>query len=520
MRSRRISITIALGLILTFLTSLTFVQAGDIVLSNNSGDGNAVWVIEGEPTLVMNGFDLSSRNLSLPVTLDAITISVNKAVVGASIDALIYADADGGSPSNATMLSRQSVQINTTGSVRIALPNAVTINAPVIWVGLYLPTGFEFNSDTSGASVLTYWAWAPGASFDVTNLANAPVLGPSDGSSPVNLNMGGIARISAEVTQGEGTIPSPGDTSGGTVGSVPEVNISARDVPIGVQMVAQSSGDLSVLNRYPYCGELLFYDGEDIRITGEGRFELHCRADVGAFSPGVIENFDQAPDVIPSFNRRSYLYDIFGTGDFLAGSSSEELAVPVTHCIRPEQADLNDAVIGIAYGAPRTWRLLPSVRYGEVVCAEVTHQGFISYFVPWSDDAPTLNANLYFSGTPRLIGQDGRAGEEVRCGFAYRLQFSVHNEGFEATPPTSMRVQDFHVRTGTVARSNVYDLPSVPPGETLTINIENYMAPEIYYNEAHRMVFTIDPGNVAKETNESDNSRSIDFLLGQSTQCG
>ena len=83
-----------------------------------------------------------------------------------------------------------------------------------------------------------------------------------------------------------------------------------------------------------------------------------------------------------------------------------------------------------------------------------------------------------------------------------------------------MRVQDFHVRTGTVARSNVYDLPSVPPGETLTINIENYMAPEIYYNEAHRMVFTIDPGNVAKETNESDNSRSIDFLLGQSTQCG
>ncbi|MCB9460019.1 MAG: hypothetical protein H6670_10245 [Anaerolineaceae bacterium] len=520
MRSRTMTITIALGLIVMFLTSLTLVQAGNIVLSNNAGDGNAVWVIEGEQTLVMNGFDLNSRNLALPLTLDAITISVNKAVPGASVDALIYADADGGSPSNATLLSRQSVQINSTGSVRIALPNAVTVNAPVIWVGFYLPIGFEFNSDTSGASVLTYWAWTPGATFDVNSLANAQVLGPSDGTSPVNINLGGIARISAEVTQANGATTPSTTPVGSTVGSVPEVNVSSRDVPIGVQMVAQSSGDLSVLSKYRDCGELLFYDSEDIRITGEGRFELHCRADVGAFSPGVIENYDQVPDEIPSFNRHGYLYDIFGTGSFLSGSSAEQLVVPVTHCIRPEQADLNTAVLGIAYGAPRAWHLLPSVRYGEVICAEMTHQGFLSYFVPRTGNEATLNANLYFSGTPRLIDSDGnRVGNEVRCGFAHVLQYSVHNEGFEPTPPTTVRVQDFHVRTGTIARSNEYDLGPVPPGGTLTINIDNYVAPSVYYNEAHRMVFTIDPGNRANEANEGDNSISIDFLLTQSTQC-
>lgn len=515
MRPRVYPITITFSL-LVFFMGLLPVQAGDITLTNNSGDGNSSWFIEGESTLIINGFDLNSRGITLPVTLDAISIGVEQ-FAGGTVDAVVYADSDGGSPSNATLLSRQSVQISGTGTVRVALPEPVTVNAPVVWVGFYLPTGFHFFGDNSGSSVLTYWGWTPGTTFDLSNLSSAQVFGPGDGSSPVNISMGGVARITAEVTQGEGTVAAPGTTNAD--GTVPVVPVSARDVPIGVQMVSQESVDTSVLTRYGYCGELLFYDTEDIRVTGEGRFELHCRADVGAFSPGTITNFDEVPEDVPSYNRRGVLYDIFGTGNFLSGSSSEELVVPVTHCIRPEQADLNSAVIGIAYGAPREWRLLPSVRYGELVCAEMTHQGFISYFVPRSGDEATLNANLYISGTPRLLDGEGNRSDKILCKFTYRLQYSVHNEGFEETPLTTMRVQDFHIRTGTTIFTREFDLPPIPPGETLTVNITNFRAPSAYVNESHRMVFTIDPYNTVSEANETDNDAAIDYLLDYSTQC-
>lgn len=71
-------------------------SAGQIVLSNNSGSDSTVWFISGEPSLVMNGFDLTPLNIALPATIDRVSIAVNNPVPGASIDVLIYEDANGG----------------------------------------------------------------------------------------------------------------------------------------------------------------------------------------------------------------------------------------------------------------------------------------------------------------------------------------------------------------------------------------------------------------------------------------
>jgi hypothetical protein len=74
------------------------------------------------------------------------------------------------------------------------------------------------------------------------------------------------------------------------------------------------------------------------------------------------------------------LYDVFFYKS--SGLISGRLDYEVTHCIRPAAEDLNTALIGLAYGAPRQWRILPTERFGDLVCAEVRHGGNLSVFLP------------------------------------------------------------------------------------------------------------------------------------------
>ena len=125
--------------------------AGETIISNNSGAGDQVFIIEDEPSLVINGFDLAPLGLGFPIALDAVTIYVNRAVPGVPVDLLIYQDANGGSPVDASLIHRQQVAINASGANRILLERAAIVTEPVIWVGFYLPVGFRFVADTSGS---------------------------------------------------------------------------------------------------------------------------------------------------------------------------------------------------------------------------------------------------------------------------------------------------------------------------------------------------------------------------------
>jgi hypothetical protein len=156
--------------------------------------------------------------------------------------------------------------------------------------------------------------------------------------------MGGIARITLGVTGGTG--------------------------PAAVtQTVAGGAADLSVLSSYPQCQALL-WDTADERVSLGDEVNLHCRE--------VTTQF--APSNPLGYVRRGALYDIL---IYKAnGVVPQRLSAAVTHCIRPAPEDLATAVIGVTVGAPRTWLLLPTQRFGDLVCAEVFRVGNISYFVP------------------------------------------------------------------------------------------------------------------------------------------
>ena len=95
--------------------------------------------------------------------------------------------------------------------------------------------------------MLTYWAWTAGGTFDLSALSNAEVIGPGDGSEPVNIAMDGIARISAELRLAE----------------YEEISVG---VPLGRQVFTDVVQDTSIMQPYANCGTLL-YDPEDIAIS-------------------------------------------------------------------------------------------------------------------------------------------------------------------------------------------------------------------------------------------------------------
>jgi hypothetical protein len=354
MRVLRLTSLLALAsLLVVSLLFMAPVQAGERLLSVNSGTESHVWTIKDEPSLVMNGFDLTPLNILRPATIDRVTIIANSAVVGATSEIVIYQDVNGGSPADATLAGRQTVSIGSGGSNTFTLAQPVTITAPVVWVGFYLPVNFEFLGDVSGTSVLTYWAWTPGGNVDLTNLASAGVLGPGDGSSPVGINMRGTARITAEITGA--------DAEAGT--------------PVILQSF-QTAGDpnvnLGVMAQYPDC-EKVKWDTDDEYVSYQNAIDLFCR---------VVPEW-MSPQFPPGFTRKGALYDIviFAENGNQADATNI-LTHFVTHCIQPEEGDLERAVVGVAYGAPRVWRILPTQRFDGLVCAEVPHGGNLTYFVP------------------------------------------------------------------------------------------------------------------------------------------
>jgi hypothetical protein len=345
------------ALVLTLLSALVVltVRAGERTISIN-GDGNAVWFISGESTLVMNGFDLASFGVANPAFIDRVSLGVDTPVPGATTEVVIYEDANGGSPVDAVLVGRTTVTISQAGVFTAVFPAPVQVNQRAVWVGFYLPVNFRFQADTSGSSVLTYWAWTPSSTFDLANLSSAAVFGPSDGSAPVNIQLNGKARISFEVSSsaaGAGATPLP------QPGVVPT---TAPGGPFG--------GDLSVMVPFPNCQSLL-YDSADERVTYLDRINLHCNLANPLYNPPAPQGYDS----------RAVTYDvyIFGeNGNLLSG----RLQFPITYCLRPDSADLPTAVIGVAWGAPRAWRVQPTQRFGDLICADVRRSGTIGYLVP------------------------------------------------------------------------------------------------------------------------------------------
>ncbi|NOG49561.1 MAG: hypothetical protein HND48_09040 [Chloroflexi bacterium] len=146
MLKRVLTIVALIGVLAVGMTA----HAGDTVLTNNTGTASTIWFISGEASLVINGFDLTSRSIQTSVLVDRISISVRTPRPGVPVEAVIYEDADGGSPRNAALLARKTVTIDTAGVFNVDFDPAIEVKRPFLWVGFYLPVDFEFRADTQG----------------------------------------------------------------------------------------------------------------------------------------------------------------------------------------------------------------------------------------------------------------------------------------------------------------------------------------------------------------------------------
>ena len=468
--------------------------AGDIILTHNRGGENAVFFVNDEPSLVINGFDLSPHTTRFPIALDAVSISVDRPAPGSRIDMVIYQDANGGSPVDASLVHRQSVQINRRGVQRFILNEAAIITEPVVWVGFYLPVGFRFHADTSGPSVLTYWAWAPGGTFPLDNLASAPVLGPGDGAEPVSIDMQGVARITAELR--------------------PLFHQEmASDAVLGNQLIAEGEQDTSLLQGYPHCGGLLF-DPEDIAITSRASFTVHC---------GVSSEFEAPTEIVHpdghflDLQRAGHLFKLEAQipPAQLVHGAVNVMPVPVTHCIQIQAGDLEQAVIAEARGIPERWHALPSVRFEDVVCAEITTASYLSYFLPRGADAPP-NVNL-------VMGWTKVSPHPLECGLPAYVEAPVTNTGQSWFSTVSGNVkfiiENIHVRSGitTGAVELSIETSQLGPGmRHILVFAPIYVT--TYVNELHRLQVRADFDNQIQETNENDNVWFTEYILSNAQQ--
>lgn len=356
-------VLIILCLLVVSLSFALTAQAGQRVLNLNSGDASAPFTVQGEPSLIINGFDLTPLGLTFPATIDRVSIAVSAAPAGTSVTAVVYQDPNGGSPTDATLAGQFTTNVSQTGVFTAVFPTPVQVNAPVVWVGFYLPVNFSFLADRSGSSVLSYWAWSPGTTFDLNRLSSASVLGPANGTTPVNLNMGGIARITAEIS---------GAAGGATAGPGTPTAVSGTPIPgRATQIPAVGNEPMNVMRFFPPACDTLSWDTEDIGISYNGSISVRCTAIWNGYAPPA-----------PSGYQRLQLYYDITFYDNDGDPITTKLDIPVTHCMKPNPADVNGAIIGIASGVPRTWEVLPTLRIGELVCAEIYKSGGLSYLVP------------------------------------------------------------------------------------------------------------------------------------------
>jgi hypothetical protein len=348
-----------------------------------------------------------------------------------------------------------------------------------------------------------------GAEFDLSNLASAPVFGPSNGTAPVNIDLKGVARISAEVT------PPVAQTGGFTESTA----------PLGRQVVGDANASLSPMVPYPECSTLL-YDRDDVNIAIANRYRLLCRAEVlqdipGTVGTGLVLNTGNLAEGIRTFIKGGYVYDIFtsNTDHLNQGSpdgSATRLPTPITHCMQPAAEHLDRAIIAVAYGAPIRWYILPTVRFGNNICAELTNVGLVTYLLPVNEDQQDipLSSNLYFTYTP-YIKDLGPIG----CNQLNTIVWALRNDGFEAPPEFAVSFTVTHRRTGLNEQFFTTRVEEIGLGETIEIGTA-WNLPRLYPRENYRVTITIDPDNVVPERNEGDNSASFDFTLKGTAQCG
>ena len=318
------------------------------------------------------------------------------------------------------------------------------------------------------------------------------MLGPGDGSAPVGIQMDGIARISAELR-------------------TPQYEEMEASLPLDQQIVANIAQDTSVLEIYDGCGTLL-YDPADTNLSRAKAFSLSCRVAYEVEAPTVVANpQNQLLDV----QRTGHLYKLSTSlrEDQLVAGKTSQLPVRTTHCFRIAPGDLERAVIGEVRESQQwgeRWHILPSVRFNDIVCAEVSVASYVSYFLPRTAESPP-NVNL-------ALGWTRVNPHPLVCGLPARLQVPLINTGQSwfktASGHVKLTVQDFHVKSGIPTMTYIMQIntETLGPGNHHLVEMGPVTVRQ-FYDELHRLEVRVDDDNEIQEINESDNVWFTEYML-------
>jgi len=98
------------------------------------------------------------------------------------------------------------------------------------------------------------------------------------------------------------------------------------------------------------------------------------------------------------------------------------------------------------------------------------------------------------------------------CGQTFNVGFDVANLGSTATSASgTISLVDVRAADGSTQGTTVGGFPVLSPGQTFRVNMP--LTVSTWYNETHRITLVIDPQNQIPESNESDQTRVVEYVL-------
>ncbi|MFN8377696.1 MAG: SH3 domain-containing protein [Anaerolineae bacterium] len=105
---------------------------------------------------------------------------------------------------------------------------------------------------------------------------------------------------------------------------------------------------------------------------------------------------------------------------------------------------------------------------------------------------------------------------QPECAQTFTVSLDVANLGTAPTAASgSVTLTDTRASDGSLQEETTGGFPVLQPGETFRVDMP--LTVSTYYNETHRLTLTIDPTNQVPESQDTDNTQTIDFTLQKGT---
>ncbi len=122
--------------------------------------------------------------------------------------------------------------------------------------------------------------------------------------------------------------------------------------------------------------------------------------------------------------------------------------------------------------------------------------------------APTSNVDL-------VVGLIRLNPNPAVCNQTAELNIDIANLGSgNYAGGGEIRIVDTHIASGATSAQTVGSIPALNAGQTSAVG-GIFLTVSTHFNEGHRITVTVDPNNTVPESNDGNNSNSIEYTLAQ-----